>query len=50
VNASGLEAGQNVITPTVIAPEEIIRQLIPATAIVTLPANGESSTQESSSQ
>lgn len=50
VNASGLEAGQNIITPTVIAPEEITRQLIPPTAVVTLPANGETSKQESSNQ
>jgi hypothetical protein len=49
-NASGLEAGQNIITPTVIAPEEINRQLIPPTTVVTLPANGENSGQELSNQ
>jgi YbbR domain-containing protein len=50
VNASGLEAGQNVVTPTVIAPGDISSQVVPPTIIVTLPTNGESSSQELSNQ
>ena len=50
VNVSGLEAGQNVVTPTVIAPGDISSQVVPPTLIVTLPTNGESSGQELSNQ
>ena len=46
VGVAGLEAGQNIITPTVIAPEEIRSQVVPPSVVVTLPPNGESSSGE----
>ncbi len=39
IDATGLEANQSVeVTPTVIAPEDIQVQLVPATVLVTVPA------------
>ena len=50
VGVVGLEAGQNIITPTVIAPEDIRSQVVPPSVIVTLPANGETPSDELSSR
>jgi YbbR domain-containing protein len=48
VDVVGLEAGTNIITPTVIAPDNITAQVVPPTVSVNVPANGgqeESSTE-----
>lgn len=49
-NVGGLETGQNVVTPTVIAPADITTQVVPPTIVVTLPANGETSSSELSNR
>jgi YbbR domain-containing protein len=42
VDAAGLEGGDNNVTPTVIAPDNIAAQVVPPTVTVNVPANGDS--------
>jgi YbbR domain-containing protein len=50
VGVAGLEAGENIITPTVIAPDDIKAQLVPLSVVVTIPSNGETPSDELSKQ
>jgi diadenylate cyclase len=50
VGVAGLEAGQNVVTPTVIAPDDIKAQVVPPSVVVTIPSNGEVPSDELSKQ
>ena len=50
VGVAGLEAGENIITPTVIAPDDIKAQLVPPSVVVTIPSNGETPSDELSKQ